>query len=303
MKKTLAAICTSLSVGCSSQANNSATENVNTAESFILNGYKASHKDFPSIGALVYDAGMSELCTVSMIRKDLALTAAHCLIGDFPTTRYLLYGYDKVFKEGCEECLYPIAVSVAHPKYNELSGEKNRYDLALLLLNKEVTSAKPIALLPPTGFKEILNIKNIVTIAGYGAYKSNAFDFENGKLYAADVPITGYFNDAEIIVGEKDPVKGNACYGDSGGPIYVSFEGKNQLAGVASRIPEKVDGYNQCGYGVVYGIPSLEKEWIESEYKKIRGKYPLVVPEEINPEIPAGCQAAPSQATHNLSSS
>ena len=200
------------------------------------------------------------------------------------------YGRDAIFADRCqpEECakyLYPIAAAKVHPYYDDYSETENHHDFALLLLKREIPDAQPIELLSSSDFSKVLQIGDYVTIAGYGAYSWGLLETsKDGKLFAADVPITGYHNLAEMMVGEKDPSKGNACYGDSGGPVYVYAHGQVRLAGVASRIAEPSDkGFYECGKsGLIYGLPSLEQGWIESEYIALRAKYPLEVsvPEE-----------------------
>ncbi len=285
MRNKVVMLGTSLLMGCSSAGaeNYTAPEN----KTLVINGYEASYQDFPSIGALVLDEGITESCTVSIIKKDLALTAAHC-IGDDIKQAMVLYGKDGTFDHRCkaEECtpyLYPLATAKVHPLFNDNSPTENHHDFALLLLKREIPNAEPIEFLSSADFNKVLQIGDTVTIAGYGSYQWELLgNTEHGKLHAADVPITDYHNFNEIVIGEKDPSKGNACFGDSGGPVYVYAHGQVRLTGVASRIAEKSDkGFYECGKsGIIYGLPSLEQQWIDSEYKTLREKYPLEVPEE-----------------------
>ena len=289
MRKNAIILGASLFMGCSSSpgaGNYTVPEN----KISVINGYKASSKDFPSIGALVFNDGMTEACTVSIIKKDLALTAAHCVDYDIQKAM-VLYGKDEVFEDRCksDDCaqyLFPIATAKVHSLYDDNLLTENHHDFALLLLKREITNAEPIEFLSKEDFSKVLRIGDNVTIAGYGSYNWELLGTtHNGKLFAADIPITGYYNFSEIIVGEKDPAKGNACFGDSGGPVYVYAHGQVRLTGVASRIAEPSDqGFYECGKsGIIYGLPTLEQNWIESEYKAMREKYPLeapLVPEE-----------------------
>lgn len=290
----------------------------------ILNGYEGSFEDFPSIGAFVYEGGTEENCTVSLIRKDLALTAAHCInpdslnpesLGELDP-KFVMHGRNEVFwqyceKEQCDKHLYKVTAAVRHPQFklNDTNTE-NRYDFALLLLEREIPDTEPIELLPKIKFEEALKLDNIVTIAGFGGHYEDLFtDLVYGKLYAANIPITDFYNNAEIIIGEKDPTKGNACFGDSGGPAYVYSHDKVQLAGVASRIPEQTNDKWQCGYGIIYGLPTLEEVWIESEYERLRKKYPLATPVDQNRdqdwyiEGKVSCQFSPSSSNSSSTSS
>ncbi len=280
MKKTLAALCASALFGCSSPADVNIDSPLRGTN--ILNGYEASYQDFSSIGAFVSNAGMYEICTVSFVKKDLAITAAHCIENGTSSNHFILHGYDEVFDEpcfegSCKDYLHPIAAGEIHPDYTQSKYSSNWHDIAVILLEEEAEEVEPIQILDPSQFDPALKVGNIVTIAGYGAYEYQwPSVLEAGKLYAADVPITAHQNDDEIIVGEKDPTKGNACYGDSGGPVYVYSHGTVQLTGVTSRIPEKSeDGFWKCGYGIVSTLPGRYKDWIEDTYQELREKYPL----------------------------
>ncbi|MEK6809642.1 MAG: trypsin-like serine protease, partial [Nanoarchaeota archaeon] len=154
------------------------------SKTLILNGYEGSSENFPAIGAYVDDGGMDAICTVSFIRKDLALTAAHCISPDGSETNglgyydpeYVLHGRNETFNEYCEEgdpCnkyLHHVVAATRHPKYDDYADTENHHDFALLLLEREIADAEPIELLPNTLFEEALAIGDTVTIAGYGRH-------------------------------------------------------------------------------------------------------------------------------------
>jgi len=292
MKKTLAALCTSLLAGCAVPAveNN---DNYPLNHPFIVNGYEASYRDFKSIGALTDEDGTYAFCTGSFIKKDAFLTAAHCLDYGALSNKFILCGYDQVFEEPCKECVYPLAAGKVHPeyhyhKYNE-PGE-NWYDLALLLLEEEIPDVEPIPILKLHEFETALRIGNMVTIAGYGAYGEYDNVKGSGKLYAADVPITGRPNEDEIMLGGEELSQGDACYGDSGGPAYVYAHGRVQLTGVTSRSPP--GSVYKCGEGTIYTLPGRYVDWIEDTYKELREEYPLKKPKK-PVQIDNGVEAVP----------
>ena len=111
MKGSLAALTLSL-YGCtvpvveSVNAVDQMADSPNSKE-LVINGYEGAYEDFPAIGAFVYPGGNLSRCTVSLLRKDLALTAAHCINPDGlnqnglgeSDPRFVLHGRNEVFPE------------------------------------------------------------------------------------------------------------------------------------------------------------------------------------------------------------
>ena len=307
MRKSLIALCTSLLSGCAVPIENA--DQYPLKHPLIVNGYEASYRDFPSIGALVDVGGTQSHCTVSFLKKDLTLTAAHCLDYGALSNKFILYGYDQVFEEQCRECVYSLAAGQVHPEYDNRKHGDNWHDLALLLLEEEVSEVEPIPILQPSEFETALRIGNMVTIAGYGAYGEYDNVSGSGKLYAADVPITGHLNEYEIMLAGEELTQGDACYGDSGGPAYVYAHGKVQLTGVTSRAPP--GSVYKCGEGTIYTLPGRYVEWIENTYQELREEYPLKKPAPMDHDTEAaavnenglypsgGCQLSPQKSSTN----
>src|SRR3989344_5725901 len=61
------------------------------SETEVINGIPAEYTDFPSIVALA-DAYGGEMCTGTMIKEDLVLTAAHCI----PYIESAVYGESEI---------------------------------------------------------------------------------------------------------------------------------------------------------------------------------------------------------------
>lgn len=238
-------------------------------QSSIINGHKASVEDFPSIGALVTNEGTNQVCTVTLIKKDLALTAAHCVEHGLNGYHYVLHGYDAVLEDPCKECVYEIEDNAIHPDYSK--QEEDWHDIAIILLKEEI-DVEPSNIMDPDLFKLVVQEGDLVTIAGYGIYDYNGpwSNYESGELHAAEVPFGGYHSENEVYIGETVPGTPNACYGDSGGPVYVTYEDQVFVTGVANRLAEQIDNHYECGVKLVYTLPGKYHNWIEDTYIEMK---------------------------------
>ena len=118
------------------------------------------------------------------------------------------------------------------------------YDIALILLDKEVNwnkFVKPVCL---ANDASVPFIGETATVTGWGRKEVNAFKLPT-VLQKVDLPILSnsecqqWYKDSVSIMtsvlcaglekGGKD-----ACQGDSGGPIMVKVEGRYVLAGITS---------------------------------------------------------------------
>ena len=230
-------------------------------DELIVNGIEANHDKFPSIVGI---ATLNEnktvayhWCTGTLIKKDLVLTAAHCIKGKDINNIFIYYEYSKL-DEVCSECFNEIFRYKFHEKYNEIAHEI-WYDIGILLLKNKLQNGIVSEVLHPSYYEEFIKINDIVTVAGYG------YDEESigGVLRYGDVPVIKIPNEFEILVSTK--YTPNPCYGDSGGPVYV----KNQsVTGIASR---KISSTHECNEGnVVYTLPGMFLDWIENSYAELK---------------------------------
>lgn len=171
-----------------------------------------------------------QFCGGSLIDAAHVLTAAHCVATSrgamaFKGTKLqsldVRVGLKKLSTSGDRRDVIAVAI---HPLYNPVT---NRYDPAVLTLNRPITNLNPIALpgsgdvLPAAGTK--------LRVAGWGTLRENGASPED--LYRVDVPVTtaracqraNGLSPADYAVmfcagytqGGKD-----SCQGDSGGPIW-----------------------------------------------------------------------------------
>jgi MYXO-CTERM domain-containing protein len=106
----------------------------------------------------------------------------------------------------------------------------NANDLAVILLKRPVTSLSPVPVLPFDKIDSILSKGKLVTIEGYGHHDSAMMQF--GRLFTAETPYQEN-NKTELIAGAASAP--DTCFGDSGGPVYLTVEGTRYVVGMTSR--------------------------------------------------------------------
>lgn len=205
-------------------------------------------------------------CGATFIRKDLLLTAGHCVEG-------LVYGYRGRFVvmngNGSVDLKdpkmreYAITDVVAHPRYNRTTFD---YDFAILRVTPSYVGEKIGVIAQADGASVAPGV--IGRAFGWGENEKGEIP---SLLQKVDVPIvdTATCNSSEsydgaitarmMCAGFKDGMK-DSCKGDSGGPFIVQGTDKSAwLAGIVS--------WGQgCGaankYGV-YGRISEVRDWVD----------------------------------------
>jgi hypothetical protein len=191
----------------------------------------------PSVGLFNNDGE----CSATLIGCSTVLTAAHCICetdsghsfgGVACQARQDLVGPEGKLVFFQHAGLFTLSSIAVDPAYNLYTGAA---DLAILHLSTPVTNIAPSPLnrvsLPPLGLRG--------EIVGFGSTRTNSTD-DGLKRHgfvttaACDPPAAGF-----VCWNFRRPVgvpglNADTCFGDSGGPLFLSLGGQTVLAGVTS---------------------------------------------------------------------
>ena len=154
-------------------------------------------------------------CTGTLIAPNAVLTAAHCVEG--------ISGTQGTFEVNGKT--YQTVKIEIHPEY-----QSRNVDLAVMILSENVEGVTPIELNRVTP-----KVGEILTLVGFGA-TGNGNSGHNGDFgvkHEGTTPIDGV-NDVSITWNFDNNSEANTAPGDSGGPAFLTHNGKVVVAGVTS---------------------------------------------------------------------
>lgn len=235
-----------------------------TVQAEIIGGSKALTRDFPFMAFVL--AG-NNLCGGTLIDRDSVLTAAHCVTDANGSVRapsaFTLYIGKANVNKTKKSNRYGVSSVFRHPDYD---AETFNNDVAVLKLNRAVTSGSPIALVDPKPIPDPSGGKSVV-VSGWGTTSVNKIKIslqlrmaqltvDSKSTCEADYPGDYVF---ETMMCASAPGR-DSCQGDSGGPLLersqtgttpVVVKGKKRKGKKRKKKHVEVPVYSNTQVGVV----------------------------------------------------
>ncbi len=204
---------------------------------------------------VVLVVGRQGLCTGTLIAPDVVLTAGHCIDIDLVEVRTDTVDYSTVSGDRI-----PIKWARAYPHWED------RYDVGVIVL-EHVARGRPRAIAATCHEREGIVEGATLHVVGFGVTSEN--DQANTEMREADVTVidptcTTDHQCQESIAPHGELIAGgrsDACFGDSGGPLYLDTPGGPALVGVVSR---GLAVGPACGRATIYVRADKVVSWVRS---------------------------------------
>jgi uncharacterized protein (TIGR03382 family) len=224
----------------------------------------------------------AEICTGTLVHESWVVTAAHCLAGKQPADVQVIF--DKVDIKATGGIAVAAAMLVVHPQFDAAKLGDNDLALIKLATPQPTRTRHPLA-------RSVPAIGADVTQVGFGAAAApNVGTGIQRKLVTRSAACStfgaGNLDPAKVMCFGADAGHGT-CFGDSGGPSFLSVNGVQAVAGVTSFGADDL-----CtGYDAVTLVPA-ELSFVDQYVPKFTPISTGGNGDPVQDEIGGGCSAA-----------
>ncbi len=197
------------------------------------------------------------VCSGTLIAPRAVLTAAHCLQGREPDELEVLVGQDVA----APDAVLGVWSAAVHPGYDPLAAPEDANDLALLVLDREISIAPAMM---ASSLPSELVVGASVRLVGFGAIAPGG---AVGWRLGADAVVDGVASRA-LSTGDV----GVPCGGDSGGAMFAMTAGGERLvavikasgtgcmdAGLSTRVDSSFASFIEPSLAVAAATPAPDR--------------------------------------------
>ena len=265
---------------------------------YIVNGNDVpEHITYPFVA--LQDTHGVTFCGGTLIRRDYVLTAAHCS----DRAHRVVYGAKKsadlfAFGEGSDDVVTILVKDkIIHPDFKTRTFEN---DIALLELSNKFSPSISVASIDAFG-----EGGNYLRIVGFGVTHpqdmSRPNTLQHAKIGRMNCPIH-YTRNYQYLCENSDDISCtsfcglgydawgrpvDACYGDSGGPVYSMGNDINSIYiyGITSWGVDCAMGNDYPG---VYTLVGRDHEWIENHTKESENNQNEIMNDDMCEKLKSG---------------
>ncbi len=231
-----------------------------------------------------------EMCTGSLVDKNIILTAAHCVPADEDSTRIeIAFSVDPICQmhdQGSEQALRSADRIIKHSQYQAGADGFTEFDLAMIRFQGQAPESEKILKLLTRSI--VLDRDSKVIIAGYGQTTDyNQADTEGVILRTAQIsPVVSSDDSKKITTSNAQPILyfdqthgEGACAGDSGGPTLLQMpDSEYVIMGVNSA----VDSMNKASFSEQNNVTCMralrsasvyhQRDWIRTTHAQMKNE-------------------------------
>jgi secreted trypsin-like serine protease len=207
----------------------------------VTDGEYATAADYPYVGVMVAFVGKDPAwrCSGALVSPTVFVTAGHCTDGADSVQVWFAHNVE----DDREGFRYPFKGDSAGTAYTHPSYDPNAFyllDLGVVVLKKPIYLDR-YAALPYENQVDENAQGDIFTAVGYGLQKSypDAAAWKNEAAlyrmysYPTVIQINGGTVGTESLLLSNNANTGGTCFGDSGGPNFIGYDG-DVIGGVTS---------------------------------------------------------------------